>query len=235
MDEAVRYFDLLRGEVGDLFDLAKTFESLFHEDVGHADRKELTTRRIMERTAPRFFSQVNDVLHRYLVLQTSRLADPPKSIGRENISIPGMNDRLTALTLMTSEIQQLSVDLLAFIAIHAKVPRNRYLGHNDFRSILAQLTLGGSTEAEAQAFFSNLQTYCDAVGRRLGIGPLDLRPGGCAGDELDLIRSLKYACRIRDECVSAECAFQKFDIRPTRYYATFTRVAASGRSAPKAR
>ena len=76
-----------------------------------------------------------------------------------------------------------------------KPARNKRIAHYDRPSQINGSDLGGTTEAELESFLINLQEYCDKIGRLVGLGPLDFSGGGCAGDELDLLKCLREYCK----------------------------------------
>ncbi len=74
-----------------------------------------------------------------------------------------------------------------------KEPRNRLISHLDTETIIAGTEIGGHDTSEVTAFFSNLQAYCDEVGRAVGEGPLDFQWSPGTGDALDLLGVLEKA------------------------------------------
>lgn len=245
--EAQQYFEELRYEIHTILCLVSDFEALF--PVAPDDQRAVAlktweddphARQVLERVALRFFGDLNAMMHEHYVLKLARLGDPASSNTptgkRTNLTIDGMQASLRALDRTTPEIEREARALTDFVETHAKPAPNLVVAHSDWETRSKRLSVGGSTDQQTAEFHARLQSYCDAVARRLDLDPSQL-VGGCEGDAQDLMRALKWSYKVRVTCTDSNCPFQKYDIRPVRgvSYATFTRVAASGKSAPNAR
>lgn len=149
---------------------------------------ELTDRKLYK-AGGLFFDDLNTVYIEYIYLSISRLTDPDRSSGRENLSVLNLNKQLIAVELMTEDIQKFSEPLQDFGNSISGV-RNRLIAHNDRETHLKDLKLGETSRDAVVEFFDYLQLYCDEVGRATGVGPLDFRTQPGPGDVIDFIRSL---------------------------------------------
>lgn len=146
--------------------------------------------RVMSATAPIFFHDLNLILIEYCLLQVCRLTDPPRTSGRDNLTVTHINELLAAEDKLTPEILAAS-DALAQYRTLIRDSRNWIISHADKRTLVAGLPIGAHSKADVVEFFENLYRCVDEVGRAIGIGPLDFRCTSGAGDALDLLRYLK--------------------------------------------
>ena len=79
-----------------------------------------------------------------------------------------------------------------------KDARNRLVSHADLESVIRGLPIGAHAQERVDAFFEDLQEYCDEVGREIGVGPLDFRTQAGKGDVVDLVRVLRNATADRE-------------------------------------
>lgn len=149
---------------------------------------------LLNKTAPVFFNDIAEIMHRDWLLQVCKIMDPStkkiKGIIYETISIELLNIRLSEKNLLTDQIKKLSSQILAYGDL-IKPARNKRIAHFDRDSAVSGIVLGDHDEKSLSDFLANLQQYCDEVGRAIGVGPLDFSASGCKGDVLDLIRVLR--------------------------------------------
>jgi hypothetical protein len=159
-----------------------TFSALYESDE--------TTNQVLSRSAPLFFYDLNLILIEYCLLQVCKLTDPPRSFGRDNLTVKHINELLKAENKLTPDIAAAS-DGLAHYRSLIKESRNWLISHADKRAVLAGLPIGAHSKGEVDAFFANLYRYVDAVGHAADVGPLDFRTTAGSGDVVDLLRQLK--------------------------------------------
>ncbi|MFA5845798.1 MAG: hypothetical protein WC855_02750 [Thermodesulfovibrionales bacterium] len=149
---------------------------------------------LLIKTASTFFNDIAEIMQRDWILQVCKLMDPAvtKHKGKvlENISIKLINSQLENEGLMYKEISSISDSLLAY---GKKIipARHKRLAHFDREHQIGGAVLGATPEKELETFLENIQKYCDAVGRTIGIGPLDFASSSCHGDVHDLLRVLR--------------------------------------------
>lgn len=104
------------------------FRELFDESEPRA--------RLLYDTGAHFFATVRTALVDSVVMGACRLSDPPKSMGRRNVSFPALIDAVSDAGLVN-----LSIDLSMLMATadqkieRLRTPRNRLLAHLDFDSL----------------------------------------------------------------------------------------------------
>jgi hypothetical protein len=145
---------------------------------------------ILNKVAPAFFLDIQNMMSRDLYSRCSVLMDPPKSMGFENLSIEYINFQLENIGLLNGQAKRLTKSLLAYgiIIRHAD---NKLIGHLDLKSARRNRSLGKHKTEKLDAFLRNIQKYCDSVGEQLDIGPLDFSASPCKGDVQDLLRALR--------------------------------------------
>ena len=149
---------------------------------------------LLIKVASTFFNDIAEIMQRDWILQVCKLMDPAVTTVKrkvsENISIKLINSQLENEGFMCKEISSISDSLLAYgnMIITA---RHKRLAHFDREDQICAAVLGVTTEKELGAFLENIQQYCDAVGRAIGLGPLDFSSSNCPGDVLDLLRVLR--------------------------------------------
>lgn len=157
------------------------------------------TSEALHSAAAHFFSDLNLILIDYCYLQFCKLTDPPFSTSRSgkrsNLTVQQMDLQLERAKLLSDEIRALSVSIMGYRP-WIEEPRNRLIGHTDLEARLGSHDIGAHPEEELLKFLAAIQSYCDAVGTAVGIGPLDFRTQAGKGDVQDLIRVLRQNRRL---------------------------------------
>ena len=149
---------------------------------------------LLIKTASTFFNDIAEILQRDWILQVCKLMDPAETKRKgnvlENISVDLINSQLKNKGIMNPEISSLSDAILSYG--EKIIPaRHKRLAHFDRDHQISGIVLGDTTEWELEEFIENIQNYCDAVGRAIGIGPLDFSSSSCPGDVDDLLKVLR--------------------------------------------
>ena len=162
-----------------------TFRDLF--ESGTARQK------LMQRSAPQFFREVNRIFYENYILQVCKLTDRASTkVGKEmrtNLTVPHLNELLVSEGLMSPHIEAASAGLKRYRKL-IEPARNRVIGHADKETAMTYVVLGEHTKQEAEAFFEYLHTYVDRVGVAVGEGPLDFSTTSGPGDVADLFKAL---------------------------------------------
>ncbi|MCG2722020.1 MAG: hypothetical protein L6290_08410 [Thermodesulfovibrionales bacterium] len=149
---------------------------------------------LLIKVASTFFKDIAEIMQRDWILQVCKLMDPAvtKREGKylENISIKLINSQLKKEGLMCQEISCISESLLTY---GKKIipARHKRLAHFDREHQISGDVLGALTEKELDVFLENIQKYCDAVGRAIGLGPLDFSSSSRPGDVHGLLSVLQ--------------------------------------------
>lgn len=158
-------------------------------------------KRLMAKTAPLFFRELNDILIENYFLQVCKITDPPsttvKGVKRFNLTLDHVNDLLREEKLFTPEMEAEAKTIKDYREL-VVLARNRQIAHPDKETAMAYINHGRHSKAEAQAFLVALQTYLDLVGVAVGEGPLDISVSSGPGDVADLFRALNGGQYVRD-------------------------------------
>ncbi len=175
-------FDWFRSECIKLRNTYNTYLALFE---GGTETEEL-----LQRNAELFFTDLNEWLIQLIFIQAGRLTDPETTRGKPNLTVEHFVSKLFAEDLLDDEIEMLACKLHGY---RRKIlaARNKSVAHLDVSIIRRNLTLGEHLPAEATDFFKNLNEFTDAVGKAIGVGPLDYSVQAGPGDVVDLIRLLR--------------------------------------------
>ncbi len=122
------------------FDLGKLFHKLWNEFAWmqikwqeYVDLYGTSPERIelLNSTSPRFFKLIQDVLLEDILLSLSRLTDPPKTGGKENLTFNALPAFISDVDFHNtiSELVKKAVDALGF----ARDWRNRHIAHRDLK------------------------------------------------------------------------------------------------------
>ncbi len=149
---------------------------------------------LLIKAASTFFNDIAEIMQRDWILQVCKLMDPAvtkrKGTDLENISIDLINSQIENEGLMFQEISCISDSLIEY-GKKIVPARNKRLAHLDRDHQISRTVIGATTEEELEVFLENIQKYCDAVGRAIGLGPLDFTDSSCPGDVHDLLRVLR--------------------------------------------
>ena len=178
-------FELFREEAIRLRQCYNTYEVILREFEAYDD----TTRALVLNRAGWFLNDIMPILRDHFFLIAGRLTDPATTLGRENLSVPGLNARLSAEGVFTPDIRDSAIVLETFRNT-INSARNRRIAHLDLAAACSPQPLGAHSEEELDAFLENLQLYCDLAGIACGVGPLDFRSTPAKGDARDLMRVL---------------------------------------------
>lgn len=120
---------------------------------------------LLNRAAPRFARLLQDSLWEDVLLHVARLTDPPKSMGKSNLSIQALVPHVTDPDA-NAEIQKLVAEAVSR-ADFCRDWRNRHLAHKDLRLALArgaEPLKGGSRQGVWEALRALAETL-NAVSR----------------------------------------------------------------------
>jgi len=151
------------------------------------------TTALLRNTADLFFRDLSIIMVDYLILLIGRITDSAQFGKNSNLSVNYITNSLADKGLANVQIEELTQKLNGYRAEHLNDARNKIVSHADKTTLLAGKTLGAHPKEEALNFFSNLQSYCDEVGKAVGIGPLDFSVQAGKGDVFDLLKVLERA------------------------------------------
>ncbi len=121
---------------------------------------------LLNRAAPYFFGMVQDLLWEATLLHIARLTDPPKTVGKENLSIRVLPD-LIEDPVLRAEVG-LRIEEARSASAFCRDWRNRRLAHRDRGLALEEgrNQLEPATRREISAAIAALGAVLDAISRR---------------------------------------------------------------------
>lgn len=186
MQSLPKSFEAFRAECMWLRQCYNTHAALFESSEA--------TKQLLHNCSAIFFSDLNRMLIEYIFLQSSKITDPAKTGKRTNLTVSYINNELEKLGYLSPKIRFHADGIMRYreFVIGA---RNRLISHLDTETAMQDEPVGAHTTDDVTEFFEHLQEYCDAVGRAVGVGPLDFRYSPGQGDVQDLISLLKHAAK----------------------------------------
>ena len=160
-------FRAFREECAELAILLNTFDRLF-DDKNYETLKE---------ASHYFFFDLNSWLIELFIVKCHRLLDSASTGKRDNLSVFFFERELGQ---GNDEIKRLACELRAYLEPLRSV-RNRIVAHADRETIMNQIACGQHDLETHQKFRMDLQSFCDEVGRAVGIGPsefINISPQG---------------------------------------------------------
>ena len=121
------YFNALWKEVAWVYTKWSEYDELFGKKPSRVD--------LLNDAAPTFFHIVQDCLFKDILLHIARLTDPPKSVGKKNLSVRGFPGLISSDTLK-NEVENL-IDAAIQKADFCRDWRNRKLAHKDLKLSLS--------------------------------------------------------------------------------------------------
>ncbi len=159
--EIKRAFEILRDQALILVGYIKTFKVLYHDP---------DTVQLLKETAEDFFGgQLNNALHKFIILEIYKIVGPAMTVGKKNISTQQITEWVCQNQNMDTckEIRTLNQKLVEF-GKKQKDARNKIIAHLDLNTLLNDDILGGFEEEELDNFLKNLEEYFNKVGSLVG-------------------------------------------------------------------
>jgi AbiU2 len=154
---------------------------------------------LLNRAAPSMIRTVQDTLWEDVLLHLARLTDPPKSMGKANLSVRHLTALLTSSPINT-KAESLAVAALDACEF-ARDWRNRRLAHRDLDLALGQSVqpLAPASRAAVKASVTALEELLNAVSLHYldSTTFFDLGPGG--EDAVSLLYLLRDGLQFRDD------------------------------------
>jgi len=170
----------------------RVVRNIYKELFEHKKDRVLT-----EKTAPSFFSDLNIILHNFLILEFVKITDPATSRTskrevRENLTVDNLIESIEWPEDVHEKLESLNEKTKTFRG-YAKNARDKFLAHSDKQVFLSGEMLGKFPKGEDERFLGTLEEICNIThevcfgrifGQILVTGP---------GDVLSLKRALKNA------------------------------------------
>jgi len=91
---------------------------------------------LLNKVAPLFFRVVQDLLFEGILLHITRLTDPPKSAGRDNLTIQKIPPLVSDQRL--TEILQSKIEVALQRSVFCRDWRNRHIAHQDLQLVIEE-------------------------------------------------------------------------------------------------
>ncbi len=161
---------------------------------------------LMEKTAPSFFSDLNIILHNYLLLEFVKITDPAtsktsKEKVRENFTVDNLIECIEWPKDVYQKLKSLNERTKTFRG-YTKDARDKLLAHMDKQIFLSDGILGKFPKKEDERFLKTLEEICNIThGVCFGsiFGQIIVT---MPGDVLNLKRALKNALVFDSKCES---------------------------------
>ncbi|SDK53163.1 hypothetical protein SAMN05192566_1547 [Methylophilus rhizosphaerae] len=157
---------------------------------------------LLNQAAPSMIRTVQDTLWEDVLLHLARLTDPPKSMGKANLSVRQLAALLASSPIGT-KVESLTATTLAACEF-ARDWRNRRLAHRDLDLALGQSVqpLAPASRAVVKASLASLEELLNAVSLYYldSTTFFDLGPGG--EDAVSLLYLLRDGLRFRDDRIA---------------------------------
>jgi hypothetical protein len=151
-------------------------------------------RELLQKTAHKFFHDLNLMLIEHLILQICKLTDPEITMGKRNLTIQYL--------IKNSDFSASPRDLARLTKIAARIDkfrkrilpaRNKLISHLDLDAALGRKALGGASIAAWQKFWLDLQDFVTIMYRRYvdARAPFYLNGVGMMSDADQLVKALK--------------------------------------------
>ena len=117
---------------------------------------------LMQKTAPRFFADLNTILIDYFLLEIAKLTDPAKSGKRENFTVANLIESIDWPSACLKKIEKLNETVLTFRK-YIEPARNKLLAHYDKTAVISKATLGAFPKDEDKKLLDVLEQMCNVV------------------------------------------------------------------------
>jgi hypothetical protein len=141
------------GQVVWLLNVRRIYTELFEDEQ---------TQVLMQKTASSFFGDLSRIMHGYLLLELTKITDPAKTCGQENLTIDNLIEGIEWPSDIRKELEALRDKTKPF-SNRILPARHKLLAHLDKQTVLADRTLGEFPEGEEKQFLKTLQRFCDVI------------------------------------------------------------------------
>jgi hypothetical protein len=152
-------------------------------------------RELLQRTAPVFFGDLNEIFIEQLVQRICRLTDEAQTMGRKNLTVKFLVEHTDFSTANATldKLGALSDSIHSFRNRIAEA-RNRFISHLDLEAVRLDKPLGAASDAEWLKFWLDLQDFLDLLLQHHGAnGHFYLNAMGNMSDAGSLLTALRNA------------------------------------------
>ncbi len=157
-------------------------------------------RELLQNTAYKFFSDLNELLIEHLILQICKLTDAETTMGRRNLTIPFL--------VNNADFAAAPRDMVRLTTIAARIDkfrkrlvpaRNKLISHLDLDAALGPKSLGGASVAAWHKFWLDLQDLVAILHKRYVSAQVPFHLNGVAmiSDADQLVLAIKESTYFR--------------------------------------
>ena len=186
------HFDALWLDVTWLHIKWSQFVEIFGTTPGRID--------LLNKAAPSFFRLIEDIFWQDIMLYFTRLTDPAKSAGRENLTVVSLPDLIS--NAATSEHVRTLVTTAKCTTRFCRDWRNRHIAHRDLKLALREdaSPIESASRDDVERALASISDVMYAVRRAyMGSSP-PFQAGHTIGGATDLLRLLEDGLRFRRHC-----------------------------------
>ena len=197
-------YEQLRTDLSDLYFRWKTFKDLFGYSKVRLD--------LLNETAPHFFSELQQLLIRDIVLGIARITDPPQSCGRDNLTLPKLADDIDPQVhpQLAAQITT-EVDQAENLAGPVREYRHKLLAHRDLGVALGGMPPGVSFD-DLRAALEQCARVLNTVQKHFGEGETGYEQGIESPQGVPaLISALKQSAVLKDMLEAHEVSLSKVE------------------------
>ena len=151
-------------------------------------------RELLQKTAPKFFHDLNLMLIEHLILQICKLTDPEITMGKRNLTVQFLikNADFSASPRDLAKLTKIAARMDAFRK-RILPARNKFISHLDLDAALGRKALGGASIAAWRRFWLDLQEFVAIMYKRYvdARAPFYLNGVGMVSDADQLVKTLK--------------------------------------------
>jgi hypothetical protein len=150
-------------------------------------------RKLMEQTAISFFTDINDILIKYFILETAKITDPAVTNKKyENFTIANMLETINWPESVACDLNRLNQGVAHFRK-NIEGARNKLLAHYDKNTFMSDKVLGTFPEGDDEKFIKALEEMCNVLHQASFDRIFGDIVVAMPGDVLDLKKTLKRA------------------------------------------
>lgn len=113
------------------------------------DRPKERKREVLDKASPIFFNLAFHLFYNHILMSLSKLIDPPRQGGNENLSIKNLIEKLQPLpSSISSDVDAMMSQIEQALGNSIKQHRNKRIAHNDLKTKLQAGQLPRATEKD---------------------------------------------------------------------------------------
>ncbi len=121
------------------------------------DRPEGRKREVLNEASPIFFNLAFELFYNHVLMSLSKLVDPPKQGGNENLSIKNLIEKLKPLpSSISSDVDAMMSQIEQALGNAIKQYRNKRIAHND---LVAKLQAGQLPRVTEQDLYLSIEGF----------------------------------------------------------------------------